>query len=155
MMASLMGGPGNSTGRRGVPGQRDSLSMIAAPIDASAVLSDPVEADPRVGDVLCYSGRRRRARLLAQRVADLERREVYVLWGFRPNRRCFRSRVYYVSLHPSPRIEVDGLPSPALVGPPCSGPLLLYVVRPQSTGSTGGVLDDPVLVTDLADGGRR
>ena len=104
-----------------------------------------VDRAPAHGDVLCYTGRRCLARVLAQSAADTERREVYVLEGYRPSDRGFLSPCYYVSRHPTPTIAVDGLPSPESVGPPFSVPLLVDVVLPrsadQSTTSGGfGIL---------------
>ncbi len=63
-----------------------------------------------VSDVVCHTGTRKRAKIAAQVVANAEQCPVYVLQGFRPNRRRFWSFAYYVSRREAPRIDVDGLP---------------------------------------------
>lgn len=93
------------------------------------------------GDIICYSSEPDRATRAAQTVADLEQCVVYVLEGIRPDRKfagtegtdgaCFWSRVYYVSRSRTPRIHVEGLPDPEVIGPPYSAPLCLCEVAPR------------------------
>lgn len=90
--------------------------------------TEPIE--PRIA-VVCYAGGKRRAVAAAQIAADHERAPMYVLKGYRPNRRGFRSPVYYVSRLAVLEIEVDGLPSRDLIGPPYSAPALLETVSPR------------------------
>jgi hypothetical protein len=87
--------------------------------------------EPGAPSVVCYAGSWKKATSAAQVVADLERRSVYVLKGYRPNRRGFRSPVYYVSRDETFEVCVEGLPSREVVGPPYSSPRLLRVVSPR------------------------
>jgi hypothetical protein len=73
----------------------------------------------------------------AQSIADRTRAVAYVLKGYRPNKRRFRSPAYYVSRSKAPEIVVDGLPSPELVGPPYSGALLLDTFYPRDPSISG------------------
>jgi hypothetical protein len=82
------------------------------------------------GSVPCCTDGPHKARALARNLADHLGQEAYVLLGYRPNKRGFRSPTYYVSKIPAPKIVVNGLPSADLVGPPFSGPLLLERVPP-------------------------
>jgi hypothetical protein len=82
------------------------------------------------GSVPCHANGLYKARALARSLADHLGREAYVLLGYRPNTRGFRSPTYYVSKIPAPKIVVDGLPSADLAGPPFSSPLLLESVPP-------------------------
>jgi hypothetical protein len=82
------------------------------------------------GSVPCHTNDPHEARELARSLADHLGQEAYVLLGYRPNERGFRSPTYYVSKIPAPKIVVDGLPASDLVGPPFSGPLLLEKVPP-------------------------
>ncbi len=113
---------------------RPAIGLVESDPDRPAHPGDPgvIARAPAHGDVLCFTERQHLARALAQSAADTERREVYVLKGYRPNKRGFLSPCYYVSRHPSPTLAVEGLPSPESVGSPFSGPLLVDVVLPRS-----------------------
>jgi hypothetical protein len=55
---------------------------------------------------------------------------MHVLVGYRPSERRFLARVFYVSRVRDLKISVEGLPSPDLVGPPYSSPLLVNTLEP-------------------------
>ncbi len=112
------------------------------PVQVSALvrLARPTSAPSRPDDVLCYSEDDAKARKLAQSVADLEGRAIYLLEIYRPSprgfpgERRFLSPAYYVSRHPEPQVDVPWLSQADLVGPPFSGPLLVDVVLPRAGG---------------------
>jgi len=121
----------NTRSSRGVSGQEVPQVTTAEIADVLSCSLDLTGlSEPRVA-IVCYAGGRRRAVTAAQIAADHERAPMYVLKGYRPNRRGFRSPAYYVSRLPAPEIEVSGLPSRDLVGPPYSAPVLLEMIQPR------------------------
>lgn len=120
----------NTWSPMGVSGQEVPQVTTAETVDVSP--SSPKSTNPPGSAIVCYAGGRRRAVAAAQIAADHERAPMYVLKGYRPNRRGFRSPAYYVSRLAAPEIEVEGLPPRDLVGPPYSAPALLEMVSPRT-----------------------
>lgn len=88
-----------------------ALGVSSAEADRMVVAQSPqaVVAQGPLADVIVTSDRRSRARAAARVAARAEGRVIYVLRGYRPNRRGFRSRCYYVSRRAELEVPPDVL----------------------------------------------